>query len=351
MPGSIGFVAGEDEAGRTPPSTEQAPQAQTQAQTATATHEPLTGQPGERPAAPSAQAPSPVAGQPAGPAAQATTPAASAAQPPTDAQPEPVAEQEPSGPGFGERGRMRRRARFLRKARELAYRDLGGLVYDLHRFGQRNDPVVLAKLATLGHIDAELRALEQALHEIRPVTVLREVGIAACPRCASIHGNEDRFCPGCGLAFSAGADRPLSTAPVTVTPPGDAGAQPSAAPASPAPGAPASTAPGTPTRPAPGAFASPAPGAPASPAAATPAQSSLAPGRPAGEPLTTIQRPPTAAPVLKPAASPVAARPPASEDTTEGAGRERNADSGNGDGKRDPEDEPTQVLRPPAGGV
>jgi hypothetical protein len=344
MPGSIGFVAGEDEAGRTPPAAEQAPQAQTQAQTATATHEPVTGQPGERPAAPSAQAPAPMTGQPAEPAAQATTPAAteaaSAAQPPTGEQPGPVAEQVPQiqaeeqeaalSPGFGERGRMRRRARFLRKARELAYRDLGGLVYDLHRFGQRNDPVVLAKLATLGHIDAELRALEQALREIRPVTVLREVGIAACPRCASIHGNEDRFCPGCGLAFSADADRPLSTAPVTATPPGDTGAA-----ASPAPGAPAG----------------PAPGALTSPAPATPAQPQPAPGRPAGEPLTAIERPPTAAPVLKPTAPPVAARPPAAEDTREGADGERKADSGNGDGRRDPEDEPTQILRPPAGGA
>ena len=54
----------------------------------------------------------------------------------------------PTGPpGFGERGRMRRRARFLRKARELAYRDLGGLVFNLHRFGQRNDALVLAKLS------------------------------------------------------------------------------------------------------------------------------------------------------------------------------------------------------------
>ena len=50
--------------------------------------------------------------------------------------------------------------RFLRKARELAYRDLGGLVFNLHRFGQRNDALVLAKLTTLGHIDSELRALE-----------------------------------------------------------------------------------------------------------------------------------------------------------------------------------------------
>ena len=62
--------------------------------------------------------------------------------------------------GFQSRGRARRRLRFLRKARELAYRDLGGLVFNLHRFGQRNDALVLAKLTTLGHIDRELRTIE-----------------------------------------------------------------------------------------------------------------------------------------------------------------------------------------------
>jgi hypothetical protein len=127
---------------------------------------------------------------------------------------QPTVEQLPEAPGFGERGRMRRRARFLRKARELAYRDLGGLVFDLHRFGQRNDPLVLAKLATLRQIDTEVRELEAALSERRPVTVLREAGIAACPRCAAIHGSDDRFCPSCGLAFDAKADRPISTVPV-----------------------------------------------------------------------------------------------------------------------------------------
>jgi hypothetical protein len=144
----------------------------------------------------------------AGQTPQATEPAAEQT-PPKDT------EQTPEKPGFGERGRMRRRARFLRKARELAYRDLGGLVFDLHRFGQRNDPLVLAKLAMLRQLDTELRELERVLHEGRPVTVLREVGIAACPRCAAIHGSDDRFCPGCGLAFDANADRPISTAPMT----------------------------------------------------------------------------------------------------------------------------------------
>jgi hypothetical protein len=105
---------------------------------------------------------------------------------------------------------MRRRLHFLRKARELGYRDLGGLVFDLHRFRQRHDELVIAKLATLEHIDRELRALESALAERRDVTVLREAGIAACPRCAAIHGSDDRFCPSCGIAMGPHVDRPIA---------------------------------------------------------------------------------------------------------------------------------------------
>ena len=128
-------------------------------------------------------------------------------------------------PGFGSRGRARRRARFLRKARELAYRDLGGLVYNLHRFGQRNDELVLAKLGTLGQIDGQLRALESALQERETVTVLREAGITACARCAAIHSSEDRFCPNCGLSVARNVDLPIAGAAAATAP----------APASPAP--------------------------------------------------------------------------------------------------------------------
>jgi hypothetical protein len=136
-------------------------------------------------------------------------------QGPPESQPAeaPSAEQ----PGFRSRGRARRRARFLRKARELAYRDLGGLVYNLHRFGQRNDTLVLAKLSTLSHIDGELRTIETALAERSPVTVLREAGITACPRCAAIHGSEDRYCPNCGLPMSRHADLPVAGAPAGET--------------------------------------------------------------------------------------------------------------------------------------
>jgi hypothetical protein len=142
-----------------------------------------------------------------------TTPIAAATQVSGDGQSTVAGTTDPVDPGrpvgFGARGRMRRRARFLRKARELAYRDLGGLVFNLHRFGQRNDTLVIAKLSTLSHIDGELRTLETALQERQAVTIMREAGIAACPRCAAIHGSDDRFCPNCGLAMDRHAERPV----------------------------------------------------------------------------------------------------------------------------------------------
>jgi hypothetical protein len=123
-------------------------------------------------------------------------------------------EESKSDPGFLERGGLRRRLRFLRKTRELAYRDLGGLVFEMHRLGQQRDDLLGGKLATLQGIDAELRAIEQALREDHGVTVLREAGVTACPRCAAIHGSEDRFCPACGFSISRGAERPIAAQPV-----------------------------------------------------------------------------------------------------------------------------------------
>jgi hypothetical protein len=165
-----------------------------------------------------------------------TTPAGAPPQAPDSGQPDgpEAAGASAAGAGFGARGRVRRRARFLRKARELAYRDLGGLVFNLHRFGQRNDALVLNKLTTLGHIDAELRTLEVALGERETVTVLREAGITACPRCAAIHSGDHRFCPNCGLSMGRHVDLPIAGPPAaTVTP----SPLPAASPASAAPAA------------------------------------------------------------------------------------------------------------------
>jgi hypothetical protein len=202
-------------------------------------------------------------------------------------------------PGFGSRGRARRRARFLRRARELAYRDLGGLVYNLHRFGQRNDALVLAKLNTLGQIDGQLRALELALAEREPVTVLREAGITACARCAAIHSSEDRFCPNCGLSMARHVELPIAGA-AAATPAGGAprGEPPTGAPrGEPPTGAPA-----------------PAAAAAATPAAATPAAND------ASAPLTGAHAPVAAQPAppstgVHAASAPSAARPHGAEST------------------------------------
>jgi hypothetical protein len=236
-------------------------------------------------------------------------------QPPAttpEVAPQPAAqESEPAraaagagAPGFRARGRLRRRTSFLRKARELGYRDLGGLVFNLHRFGQRNDPLVLAKLAALAKVDGELRALEAELEEHQPVTVLHEAGVTACPRCAAIHSAEDHFCPNCGMPLSRHVELPIA----------------STAPASPPPASPPQ----------------------ASPQAASP-QASLSP--PASRPPAS-----TAAPATSTAA-PVAAQPLSPPRSTARSPSPPPASQPAQAPARPGEDQPTEILHPPAAGA
>ena len=103
------------------------------------------------------------------------------------------------------RGRLRKRLRFLERERELLLRDLGGLVYEIHRTGTSRDrehhrALVAGKVARLAGLDAELESGLAALGEARGDTVLREPGIGGlCPRCGEIHGSDARFCAACGF--------------------------------------------------------------------------------------------------------------------------------------------------------
>jgi hypothetical protein len=127
---------------------------------------------------------------------------AEAAPPPqsADGQAQAHVLEQPAGrASFRDRGLLRRRLRFLRRARELAYRDIGGLIFDMRRFGRNRQDLLDAKLGALGAVDQELRALERALDDRRPIHELREPGISSCPRCGALHDSEANFCPHCGL--------------------------------------------------------------------------------------------------------------------------------------------------------
>jgi hypothetical protein len=133
----------------------------------------------------------------------------------------PAATGDPPAPGpgagasFRDRARARRRLRYLRRTRELAFRDLGGFVFDAHRFERPRAEIVAAKLKGLVAIDRELRTLEAALGARQELMLLREPGVTVCPRCGVIHDSSANFCPGCGAPAHGAEDAgiPLGVAP------------------------------------------------------------------------------------------------------------------------------------------
>ncbi|MDQ3723998.1 MAG: zinc ribbon domain-containing protein, partial [Actinomycetota bacterium] len=136
-----------------------------------------------------------------GTAAGVTPPAATG---PGDPQTQVIVQELPGGAGaqgasFRDRGRLRRRLRFLRRTRELAFRDIGGLMFDMRRFGRERPDLVESKIGALAAVDQELRALERILDDRRPIHELREPGITSCARCGALHSSDSNFCPNCGL--------------------------------------------------------------------------------------------------------------------------------------------------------
>jgi hypothetical protein len=130
---------------------------------------------------------------------------------------------------FRDRGKLRRRLRFLRRTRELAYRDIGGLIFDMRRFGRSRQDLLDAKLGALGAVDEELRSLERALDDRRAIHELREPGISSCARCGALHSSEANFCPHCGLQL--GGPQPMGEVGGAIAAPPQAPPAPAAAPA------------------------------------------------------------------------------------------------------------------------
>lgn len=141
-----------------------------------------------------------------------TAPPATAPPPVLLADPGTPAGVDPVGaplrPPAGRRGRLRRRLRYLRRARELMLRDLGGLLYEVHRTGggsvEAHATLVGAKVERIAGLDAEAHALEAALAAPRGETVVFEPGVGGtCPGCGELYGSEARFCANCGAALGA----------------------------------------------------------------------------------------------------------------------------------------------------
>jgi len=115
------------------------------------------------------------------------------------------------------RGRLRRRVRFLRRARELMLRDLGGLVYEIRR-REHDAPALLDdRVRRLTAVDAELRELEAELGLPRGETVLRVPGVGGtCPECGELRPSDAKFCSACGHAFDAA--KPAAAVPAAAVP-------------------------------------------------------------------------------------------------------------------------------------
>ena len=141
-------------------------------------------------------------------------PAAAPAAAPTSEVPAPAIERDPDTPAgleagaavappAGRPGRLRRRLRYLRRARELMLRDLGGLVYEVHRSGggdySGHGAVIGSKVARLTSLDAESDAIEAALAAPRSETVVFQPGVGGtCDFCGELYSSAARFCSHCG---------------------------------------------------------------------------------------------------------------------------------------------------------
>jgi hypothetical protein len=104
-----------------------------------------------------------------------------------------------SGTGSRERGRMRRRLRELRRLREAQLLELGALVLEAHRHDRDDSPVIKHKAAEAAAIDAEARALAEALDTDAGLDTVVAAGIAGpCPTCGTLASTAARFCSTCG---------------------------------------------------------------------------------------------------------------------------------------------------------
>src|SRR4051794_33371561 len=122
------------------------------------------------------------------------------------------------------RGRLRRRVAFLRAAREVLLRDLGGFVYEIPRPAHDHEAEAHRrlreiKLDRLTRVDAELHELEVLLDDVRRQVLIREPGVGGeCPQCGELFGSAAHFCSQCGLPLTESARREMARVQPVVAP-------------------------------------------------------------------------------------------------------------------------------------
>ena len=114
-----------------------------------------------------------------------------------------------------ERGRMRRRLREVRRLREAQLLELGALVLEAHRHERDDSPVIKRKAAEAATLDAEARALAQALETDGGLDTVVSAGVAGpCPACGTLASTAARFCSTCGTPLDGRPDaQPRDAAP------------------------------------------------------------------------------------------------------------------------------------------
>jgi hypothetical protein len=181
---------------------------------------PPLAEPEPEPEAVTQPEPEPEAVTPPEPEPEAVTPPEpELATPQSEPEPAPAPEPEPAtslttpepppdrSPTFLQRGRIRRRARYLQRLREVQLRDLGGFIVELRRFERDRPDLVEGKVLSALQTDVELRALERALGSEQSLRELREAGIGGvCAQCGAVHGSGDRFCASCGEPLRRAVD-------------------------------------------------------------------------------------------------------------------------------------------------
>ena len=126
----------------------------------------------------------------------------SAAGSPVPAGLEPRRPGERPAPSARERTLMRRRLRAVRRRREALMHEVGGLVLD----SRHSEPGASERLdgctKELEDVDAEARALAEALREMKALDELLASGVASrCPSGGELVAGRERHCASCGSAL------------------------------------------------------------------------------------------------------------------------------------------------------